>query len=140
MTFILSVCSLVELMTMSDLYPLYISLRDMMVRAAPEMKIAKDALGELTLNVPQDVLASKDPLWFGSVRLIKNTVSYYLQPLASKEGRSIDVPSGLKALSTSKTCFVFSALQPDRFAELEAITQKAAEAFSKGNMNNRMYG
>ena len=53
---------------MADIYPLYITLRDLMVRAAPGTKIAKDALGELTLNVAADVMASKDPV--GSVALL----------------------------------------------------------------------
>ncbi len=114
---------------MSDIYPLYITLRDLMVRAAPTMKIAKDALGELTVNVATDVMASKDPVWFGSVRLTANKVAYHLPPLAMKQGRDLTVPEVLKTLSTSKTCFVFHDMQPERFAELEALTRAAAAAF-----------
>lgn len=114
---------------MADIYPLYIALRDLMVRAAPGMKIAKDALGELTINVATDVMASKDATWFGSVRLSQTNVAYYLPPLAMKQGRDLVVPEALKKYATSKTCFAFNDIQPDRFAELEAITKAAASAF-----------
>ena len=114
---------------MADIYPLYIALRDLMVRAAPGMKIAKDALGELTINVATDVMASKDPVWFGSVRLSQTSVAYYLPPLAMKQGRDLIVPEALKKYATSKTCFVFHDMQPERFAELEALTKASASAF-----------
>lgn len=53
---------------MADLYPTYIALRDLMVRAAPGFAIAKDASGEFTMNVAMDVMASKDPI--GGVALL----------------------------------------------------------------------
>ncbi|EGF93021.1 hypothetical protein ABI_14600 [Asticcacaulis biprosthecium C19] len=115
---------------MSDHYPLYIALRGLMVRAAPAMQIGKDALGEFTLNVPREIMNSKDPIWFGSVRLTGNNVSYYLPPLAAREGRDLVVPEALKRLSTSKTCFVFHDQNPDRFAELEDVTRAAADKFT----------
>lgn len=116
---------------MADLYPCYIALRDLMVRAAPGFAIAKDASGEFTLNVAMDVMASKDPVWFGSVRLSGNHVAYYLPPLAMREGRDIVVSDALKKHAQSKTCFIFHDVDAARFAELEAITHKAAQAYGK---------
>ena len=113
---------------MSDQYPLYIALRDLMVRAAPAMKIGKDVVGECTVNVPAATMASKDPVWFGTVRLAGSRVSYYLPTLAMKEGRDISVPESLKHYAQSKTCFVFDGIEPDRFAELETVTRSAAKA------------
>ncbi|MDV6330448.1 hypothetical protein [Asticcacaulis sp. 201] len=115
---------------MADMYPLYISLRDLMVRAAPAMKIGKEVQGEMTLNVPTDVMQSRDPAWFGTVRLSGNTVSYYLPPLAMRQGRDLRVPDALKKHAQSKTCFVFQDVAPERFAELEDLTQQAAQAFA----------
>ena len=116
---------------MADLYPLYLSLRDLMVRAAPAMKISKDAVGDLQLSaVSRDVMASKDPIWFGSVRLSGNNVSYYLPPLAAKEGRDLSVPEPLKRLASSKTCFVFHDANPDRLTELEQLTRAAAQKYA----------
>lgn len=115
---------------MADLYSVYIALRGLMVRAAPAMQIGKDASGELTLNVARNIMAAKDPVWFGSVRLSGNNVSYYLPPLAMKEGRDLDVPESLKRMSTSKTCFVFHDANPERFNELEALTRQAAQKFA----------
>ena len=113
---------------MSDQYSLYIALRDLMVRAAPAMKIGKDVVGECTINVPTATMASKDPLWFGTVRLTGHRVSVYLPTLAMKEGRDISVPDGLKNRAQSKTCFVFSEAEPERFSELENVTRAAALA------------
>lgn len=113
---------------MADVYPLYITLRDLMVRAAPKMKIAKDALGELTLNVTVDIMKAKDAPWFGSVRLTGSNVSYYLPPLAAKEGRDLPVSDALKRHAQSKTCFTFNDIEPELFAELEALTKAAAAA------------
>lgn len=114
---------------MADLYPVYIALRDLMVRAAPNTKPSKDASGEITLNVLDDIMASRDPIWFGSVRLMPNHVAYYLPPLALRQGRDISVPEGLKAHAQSKTCFIFHDLTPERAADLEAITRQASQAF-----------
>ncbi len=114
---------------MADLYPVYIALRDLMIRAAPGFTIAKDASGEFTMNVAMDVMASKDPTWFGSVRLSGGNVAYYLPPLAMREGRDITVPDALKRLAQSKTCFIFHDLDAVRFQELEAVTRQAALAF-----------
>lgn len=47
---------------MSDTYSVYIALRDLMIRAAPAMKIGKDAQGECTLNVPLDIMKANDPM------------------------------------------------------------------------------
>lgn len=115
---------------MSDIYPLYITLRDLMVRSAPMMKITKDALGELTLNLPTDVMSAKDAAWFGSVRLAGSRASYYLPSLAAKGGRDLVVPDSLKRYAQSKTCFVFDRFDPERFAELEQLTKAAALAVS----------
>jgi hypothetical protein len=114
---------------MADLYPLYIALRDTMLRAAPGLHIGKDALGEFTANVPTNVMAAKDPVWFGSVRLSQTNVTYYLPPLAAREGRDIVVPERLKAHGQTKTSFVFHEIDADLFAELEAVTRQAAKAF-----------
>jgi len=114
---------------MADLYPVYIALRDTMLRAAPALHIAKDALGEFTANVPTDIMAAKDPVWFGSVRLSQTNVAYYLPPLAMKEGRDIVVPERLKKYAQTKTCFIFHDIDPDLFAELEAVTRQAAQGF-----------
>ncbi len=113
---------------MADQYPLYIALRDLMVRAAPTMKIAKDVVGECTVNVPTATMASKDPVWFGTIRLTGQKVSYYLPALVMKECRDVAVPDALKAFAQSKTCFVFADIDADRFAELEAVTRTAAQA------------
>ena len=116
---------------MADLYPLYLSLRDLMVRAAPAMQIGKDAVGDLQLNaVSRDIMASKDPVWFGSVRLSGNNVSYYLPPLAAREGRDLTVPEALKRMASTKTCFVFHDANPERFAELEDLTRAAAQKYA----------
>ncbi len=114
---------------MADLYPVYIALRDTMLRAAPALQIGKDALGEFTANVPIDVMASKDPVWFGSVRLSQTNVAYYLPPLAMKEGRDVAVPERLKKHAQTKTCFIFHDIDAEIFAELEAVTRRAAQSF-----------
>jgi len=114
---------------MSDLYPVYLALRNLMLKAAPGLSIAKDALGEFTANVPDHIMATRDPVWFGSVRLTQNNVGYYLPPLAMREGRDIVVPDGLRRMAQSKTCFIFHDANPDRLAELESVTRQVAGRF-----------
>ncbi len=114
---------------MADLYPVYIALRDTLLRGAPGVSIGKDALGEFTANVPTDVMASKDPVWFGSVRLSQTNVAFYLPPLAMREGRDVVVPDALKARAQTKTCFIFHDIEPELLAQLEAVTRQAAQGF-----------
>ncbi len=115
---------------MADLYPVYIALRDALLRGAPGLTIAKDALGEFTANVPAEhIMASKDPVWFASVRLSQTNVAVYLPPLAMREGRDVVVPDALKARAQTKTCFIFHDPEPDLLAQLEAVTRQVAQGF-----------
>jgi hypothetical protein len=116
---------------MADQYPLYIALRDLMVKSAPGLKISKDVVGECMLTVPTHIMASKDPIWFGTVRLTGQRVTYYLPPLSMKEGRDLAIAPGLQKLAQSKTAFVFHDVDAERFAELEALTRAVAQAFMK---------
>ncbi|MGZ3306057.1 MAG: hypothetical protein ACXU8U_09390 [Asticcacaulis sp.] len=114
---------------MADLYPVYLALRTIMLKAAPSLSIGKDALGEFTANVPDDIMAKRDPVWFGSVRLNPTHVAYYLPPLAAREGRDIVVPERLKKHAQTRTCFIFHDVDQDLFAELEAVTRAAAQGY-----------
>ena len=116
---------------MADFYANYIALRDVLVNNAQDMQIAKDTVGEVTLNIaPKDILAAKDPIWFGTVRMATNHVSYYLMPL-SQAANFARVPDYLKRYMQGRTCFNLVHLDPQTLTDLEILTRHCAEA-SKG--------
>ena len=112
---------------MADHYADYLVLRDLMIKTAPMMQIGKDTQGDCTLNVPPvNIMASKDPVWFGSVRMGKSFVSYYLMPL-SQPALYAKVPENLKKFMQGRTCFNIHTIEPDILLSLEAVTRLATE-------------
>ncbi|WP_411286931.1 hypothetical protein [Phenylobacterium sp.] len=113
----------------ADFQPVYADLRDMMLRAASGMVVAKDAPGGLVMHAPgPNPGKPKDPVWFGMVKLGKAYVSYHLMPLYTDPGLLAQVPAGLEKHKQGKTCFNFKAAEPHRFAELEVLTRACALA------------
>jgi hypothetical protein len=111
---------------MSDYYPDYLALRDLMVKCAPEMSIAKDIQGEITLNLPPShTLDARTPVWFGSVRTSRQLIGYYLMPLNQAELQA-QVPASLKKYMSGKTCFNFTHATPEILTQMEALTRLCA--------------
>ena len=75
----------------------------------------------------------KKELFFGSVQIKKNYVSFYLMPVYMYPELLKEVSPGLKKHMQGKSCFNFKRVEPDLFNELAALTRKGAEKFKEEN-------
>jgi hypothetical protein len=115
----------------ADISAAYAALRELVLRAAPGMVVARDALGDLVLNAPwNNPLKPRDPMFFAGVRAGKAHAAFHLMPLYVLPDLKAAVPEGLARRMQGKACFNLKAPDPDRFAELEALTREAAARFS----------
>ena len=119
-------------MAAADIPAAYAALRELMLRAAPGMVVARDEPGDLVLNAPwNNPLKPKEPMFFGGVRLGKAYASFHLFPLYVLPELKAAVPEALGKRMQGKSCFNFKAPDPDRFAELEALTREGARRFAE---------
>ena len=75
----------------------------------------------------------KKELFFGSVQIKKNYVSFYLMPVYMYPELLKDVSPALKKHMQGKSCFNFKKVEPALFDELAELTRKGAEKFKEEN-------
>lgn len=75
----------------------------------------------------------KKELFFGSVQIKKNYVSFYLMPVYMYPQLLKDVSPELKKRMQGKSCFNFKKVEPELFRELAELTRKGAEKFKEEN-------
>ncbi|MEW6402089.1 MAG: hypothetical protein AB1649_09830 [Chloroflexota bacterium] len=77
----------------------------------------------------------KKELFFGSVQIKKNYVSFYLMPVYMYPQLLRGISPALKKHMQGKSCFNFKKMELDLFKELSELTQKGYESFIKENAN-----
>ena len=75
----------------------------------------------------------KKELFFGSVQIKKNYVSFYLMPVYMYPELLKDMTPELKKHMQGKSCFNFKKIEPELFGELKDLTRKSFEHFKKEN-------
>lgn len=73
----------------------------------------------------------KKPVFFGSAKIQKNYVSFYLMPVYMCPELLVDISPGLKKRMQGKSCFNFKAIDELAFAELANLTKKGFDRFEK---------
>lgn len=117
---------------MPDFTDLDRQLRALMKASATGMIVARDGDDGLEMLAPiPNPLKPKQPMWFGAVRAGKAYVSYHLMPVYGSAALAAAISPGLKKRMQGKSCFNFTAPDPALFAELAALTEAGARAFSK---------
>ena len=90
------------------------------------MHVSSD--GSTTYGVDMALEAERDPsTWFGGTRLSKRYVSYYLMPVYVEPSLLDSVSPELKRRMQGKSCFNFTAVDEELFAELAALTKTGYE-------------
>jgi len=80
----------------------------------------------------------KKQLFFGSARIQKNYVSFYLMPVYMFPELLKDISPELKKRMQGKSCFNFKKVEPDLFKELAELTHKSVEQFRTSKENGEM--
>lgn len=75
------------------------------------------------------ILPNKQPLFFGSVQLRKNYVSFYLMPVYVFPDLLTSISESLRKRMQGKSCFNFKQVNPPLLAELAALTRAGFERY-----------
>lgn len=75
----------------------------------------------------------KKAIFFGSVQIKKNYVSFYLIPVYMFPELLKDISLELRKHMQGKSCFNFKKVEPELFKELAALTKKGMSQFKKEN-------
>jgi len=106
----------------------FVALRDLLLRAAPSMIVARDAVGDLMLQTPDVNPKTGDATFFAAVAVKKAYVAFHLMPLYYRPEILVDISPQLNKRRQGKTCFNFKRPDPVLFAELELLVERITSA------------
>ncbi len=108
-------------MTQTTFKPIFERLRAILKNYAPSLDCTHDLEDNYYLNT-RHLMKNKKPLYFGSVAIKKNYVSYHLMPVYVHPELLDTISSELKKRMQGKSCFHFKADDQRLFAELSDLT------------------
>ena len=95
---------------------------------APKLTVTVDTPDAYSLDGPYSEKWKK-VLFFSSVQIKKNYVSFYLMPVYMYPELLADISPSLKKRMQGKSCFNFKKVEPALFKELEDLTHRSVERF-----------
>lgn len=115
---------------MADLRSTFAALRAVMAPFAKSLVLVTDTDDQLYLDT-RHLQPNRKPLFFGAVQMKKGGVSYHLMPLYTHPGLAASISPRLKKHLQGKSCFTFSAVDPELLKELTAVTKAGFEEYKK---------
>lgn len=109
-----------------DFESAFVAMRELLLRAAPGMIVARDAPGDLLLQTPELDPKTGKPAFFAAVTLKKAYVAFHLMPLYYRPELLADISVELDKRRQGKSCFNFKRPDHPLFAELERLAACAA--------------
>ncbi len=118
--------------TQSEFSIVFEQLKNILEPYAKKLSVKTDTADTYSLDGPYSEKWKKE-LFFGSVQIKKNYVSFYLMPIYMYPELLNDISPALKKHMQGKSCFNFKKPEPDLFKELAILTHKGVEKFKKEN-------
>jgi hypothetical protein len=118
---------------MNQLPEVFLALRAILKPYEAKLVLIKDEPDDFYLNL-HHTRPDGYQFYFGSVKIKKGDVGYYLMALYSFPDLLETTSEALKKRLHGKTCFHFKKLEPELFAELKALTASSFERFQKEGM------
>ena len=103
-------------------------LRSILLPYAGQLVVTADGVGGFSLDT-RHILPNRQPLFFGSVKVQKNYVSFYLMPVYVFPDLLGGISDKLRQRMQGKSCFNFKQLDPDLFAELAMLTRAGLDRY-----------
>lgn len=120
-------------MTTQNDFPLVFEhLREVLKPYEKKLTLKTDTTDTYYLDGPYSEKWKKE-LFFGSVQIKKNYVSFYLMPVYMYPELLKEMSPALKKHMQGKSCFNFKKVEPELFGELKYLTKKSFEYFKKEN-------
>ena len=109
-----------------QLAAVFAQLKQLLAPFAARLKVEADTAGGYSLNTPFVKQWNKE-LFFGSVQIKKNYVSYYLMPVYMYPDLLGGISPALQKRMQGKSCFNFTRAEPELLAELAQLTARSFE-------------
>jgi hypothetical protein len=107
------------------------TLRKVLKRYARHFDVHTDTPQAYYLYCKHAKTRSGFPIAFGGVEIRKNYVSFHLIPVYASAALRDGLSPSLKKRMQGKSCFNFTAIDPEHVEELTAVTRKGFEGFIK---------
>jgi len=111
-----------------DRSQVFTKLRTILEPFAIQLVVAADGACGYSLDT-RHILPNRQALFFGSVKVQKNYVSFYLMPVYVFPDLLAGLSDELQKRMQGKSCFNFKRYDADLFAELIALTQAGFERY-----------
>lgn len=106
------------------------NLKSILKPYAKKMTVKQDTENAFYLDAPYSSKWKKE-LYFGSVHIKKNYVSFYLMPVYMYPDLLKNISPELKKHMQGKSCFNFKNVEKSLFEELKQLTKQGHERFMK---------
>ena len=107
---------------------IFSALRDILARHASLLDVKDDSADCYYLDTAH-IMKNGKPLYFGSVRIRKNYVSYHLMPVYVEPALLRSASSKLKKRMQGKSCFNFTHMDEELFGELAELTERGLKYY-----------
>jgi len=107
---------------MAEFSKVFETLRGIMLPYAAKLDCTSNTEDCFYLNT-KHIQKNKKPLFFGSVQINKNYVSYHLMPVYVNPNLLTEISPDLKKRMQGKSCFNFTSVEPSLLKELAALTK-----------------
>lgn len=114
----------------SDLHPVFAELRAILKPLAKGLVVVHDSDDHFYVDTTRNGPNGK-PMFFGSARIRKDKVSFYLMPVYTAPALLADISPELKKRMQGKSCFNFNKVDPALFKELGALAKVGLAQFKK---------
>lgn len=114
----------------TDFPAVFEELRKILQPFAPKLTVKTDTADVYYLDGPYSEKWGKE-LYFGSVNIQKNYVSFYFMPVYMYPDLLDNVSPELKKHMQGKSCFNFKQVEPALVRELKALVTKGYNRFKK---------
>jgi len=105
-------------------------LKQILTPYSSELVVELDVADNYYLNT-HFVMKNKKPMYFGSVKINKNYVSYHLMPVYVFPELLKMISPTLKRRMQGKSCFNFTTIDNSLAGELEKLTQAGYQEYNK---------
>ena len=114
----------------ADFFAVFKCLKSILKPYSTELVVAHDDVDHFYLNT-HFLMKNKKPMYFGSVKINKNYVSFHLMPVYVFPELLEDISSSLKLRMQGKSCFNFNAVDNNLFEELSELANNGYSEYKK---------
>ncbi len=117
----------------SQFQSVFEKLKDLLQEYEENLVVRTDGQGDYVLYTPF-AEAYKKEVFFGSVKIRKNYVSFHLMPVYVFPDLLEGISPKLLARMQGKSCFNFKAIEPGQMKELAKLCKRSLARFKKGKL------